>query len=71
MSLSRMTKMAARRVGRRVEVLPPSLVGRGHPIVRRYPLPGRNLWRFVAVFLFEFAWFCLNRGLMASGLLFS
>jgi hypothetical protein len=71
MNLIRMTKMAARRGGRRVEVWPPSLVGRGRHIVRRYPLPRRNLWRFVAVFLFEFAWFCLNRGLTASGLLFS
>ncbi len=50
MSPGRMTKMAARRGGRRVEVWPPSLVGRGHPIVRRYPLPRRNLWRFVADF---------------------
>ncbi len=55
MSPSRMTRIAARRVGRRVEVWPPSLVGQGRPIVRRYPLLRRNLWRFVAVFLFEFA----------------
>jgi hypothetical protein len=54
MSPSRMTKMAARRGGRRVEVWLPSLVGRGRSIMRRYLLPRRNLWRFVAVFLFEF-----------------
>ncbi len=55
MSLSRMTKIAARRGGRRLEVWPPSLFGRGRSIVRQYPLLRRNLWRFVAVFLFEFA----------------
>jgi hypothetical protein len=55
MSPSRMTKIAARRGGWRVEVWLPLLVRWGRPIVRRYPLPRRNLWRFVAVFLFEFA----------------
>jgi hypothetical protein len=55
MSPSRMIKIAARRGGRRVEVWPPSLVGWGRLIVRQYPLPRRNFWRFVAVFLFEFA----------------
>ncbi len=42
MSPSRMTKIAARRGCRRVEVWPPLLVGWGRSIVWRYPLPRRN-----------------------------